>query len=208
MIRSLAALSGQAHVLADRLADLVADGQRRVQAGQRVLEDEADLLAAQLAHVLGAELEEVDPVEHDRAGDDLARRIGDEARDRQRRHALAAARLADQPERLAVADVEADVVDRLDDAVRREEVGRQAADLEQVVGLAARSPALATASVRARRTSSGDSSTMVGASATGHVLGARSTYCFPLSFGSSASRRPSPRNVKLMRARAIRMPGR
>ena len=44
---------------------------------------------------------------------------------------------ADEAERLAVADVEADVVDRLDDAVGREEVGRQAADLEQVVGLAA-----------------------------------------------------------------------
>ena len=134
----LGRLVREAHVLADRLADLVADRQRRVQAGERVLEDEPDLLAAQLAHVLVAELEEVDPVEHDRAGDDLARRIRDEAGDRQRRDALAAARFADQPERLAVADVEAHVVDRLDDAVGREEVGRQAADLEQVVGLAAR----------------------------------------------------------------------
>ena len=43
---------------------------------------------------------------------------GDEPGDRQRGHALAAAGLADQPERLAVADVEADVVDGLDDAVR------------------------------------------------------------------------------------------
>ena len=35
----------EAHVLADRLGDLVADGEGRVQARQRVLEDEPDLLA-------------------------------------------------------------------------------------------------------------------------------------------------------------------
>ena len=136
-IRSLAALADRPMCSLDRLADLVADRQRRVEAGQRVLEDEPDLLAAQLAHVLGAELQQVDAVEQDRAGDDLAGRVGHEPGDRQRRDALAAAGLADQPERLAVADVEADVVDRLDDAVRREEVGRQAPDLEQVLGLAA-----------------------------------------------------------------------
>ena len=118
MIRSLAALVDRPMCSRIDFADLVADGQRRVQAGQRVLEDEPDLLAPQLAHVLGAELQEVDPVEQDRARDDPAGRIRDEPRDRQRRDALAAAGFADQPERLAVADVEADIVDRLDDAVR------------------------------------------------------------------------------------------
>ena len=137
-------------MLADGLGDLVADRQRRVQAGQRVLEDEPDLLAAQLAHVVVAELEDVDAVEQDRAGDDLARRVGHEPGDREGGHALAATRLADEAERLAVPDLEAHVVDGLDDPVGREEMGRQAADLEQVVGLALAPPALASRLVRAR----------------------------------------------------------
>jgi hypothetical protein len=45
----------QPHVLADRLTDLVADGQGRIEARERILEDEPDLLAAQLAHRLVAE---------------------------------------------------------------------------------------------------------------------------------------------------------
>ena len=117
MTRSRAAASREAHVLADRLGDLVADGERRVQAGERVLEDEPDLLAAQLADAVVVELEDVDPVEDDRAGDDPARRVRDEPGDRERGHALAAAGLADEAERLAVLHVEADVVDRLHDPV-------------------------------------------------------------------------------------------
>ena len=66
---------GEAHVLADGLGDLVADRERRVQAGQRVLEDEPDLLAAQLADAVVVELEDVDPVEGDRAGDDPPGRV-------------------------------------------------------------------------------------------------------------------------------------
>ena len=111
-------LLGQAHVLADRLGDLEPDGQRGVQAGERVLEDEPDLLAAQLAHVVVADLEHVDPVEQDLAGDDPPGRIGHEAGDRQRGHALAAAGLADEAQGLAVAHVEAHVVDGLDDRRR------------------------------------------------------------------------------------------
>jgi hypothetical protein len=110
-------------VLTDRLGDLVADGEGRVEAGQWVLEDEPDLLAAQTAHRLLGEFEHVDPVEHDFAAHDLPRRIGDESRDRQGRHALTAARLADETEGLAVVEIEGHVVDGLDDAVRREEVG-------------------------------------------------------------------------------------
>src|SRR4029078_3435995 len=42
----------QPHVLADRFGDLVADRQRRIEARERVLEDEADLLAAELAYLV------------------------------------------------------------------------------------------------------------------------------------------------------------
>ncbi len=38
---------------ADGFADLLADGQHRVEGGERVLEDDADLLAANLADLVG-----------------------------------------------------------------------------------------------------------------------------------------------------------
>ena len=78
----LGGLAGDAHVLLDRLADLVADRQGRVQARERVLEDEPDLLAAQLAHVVFAQAQHVDAVEDDIAGHDPPRRVGDEPGDR------------------------------------------------------------------------------------------------------------------------------
>ena len=68
-------------------------------------------------------------------GDDLAGRVGHKAGDREGRDALSTAGFADEAECLSVADIEADIVDGLDDPVRREEMGRQAPDLEQVVGL-------------------------------------------------------------------------
>src|SRR4029450_2527216 len=97
----------ESHVLADRLGDLVADRQRRIEAGQRVLEDEPDLLAPENANLVVVQLEHVDAVEDDLAGDDLARWIGDQPRDGERRDGLAAAGLTDEPERLPVPQGEA-----------------------------------------------------------------------------------------------------
>ena len=151
------------------------------------------------------ELEDVDPIEQDLAGHDPAGRVRDEPRDRQRRHALAATGFADEPEGLPVVDVEGDVVDGLDDAVRREEVRRQAAHLEELVGLVLR-PVLATRAPM-RRASSGDTSMIVGVSASGLSSSSGIPYCLPLSLGSSASRRPSPRKVKPIRARAMQIAG-
>ena len=59
----------------------------------------------------------------------------DEAHGRQRGDALAAAGLADDAERLAVLDLEADPVDGLDHPVLGEEVGLEPLDLEEIVGL-------------------------------------------------------------------------
>ena len=49
--RSSACARVEALVQPQRLADLAADGQHRVQAGHRLLEDHADVVAAQLAHL-------------------------------------------------------------------------------------------------------------------------------------------------------------
>jgi hypothetical protein len=61
--------------------------------------------------------------EADLAADDLAGRARDQAQDRERRHALAAARFADDAERLPRPDLERHAVDGLDRAVVGEEVG-------------------------------------------------------------------------------------
>ena len=75
------------------------------------------------AHLLVRHLQDIVALEEDLAGDDLARRAGDQAHDREPGHALAAARLADDAERFARHDVERDIVDRLDDAVLGLELG-------------------------------------------------------------------------------------
>ena len=87
-------------------------------------------VAADVAHLLVGELEQVAAVEQDLAGDGASRPL-DEAHHRQRGDALAAARFADHAERLAVPDLEADAVDGLDRAVLGEEVRLEALDLER-----------------------------------------------------------------------------
>ena len=80
-----------------------------------------------LAHLVLGQRAQVAPAQHDVAGDDLARRVGDEPHDRQRRDRLARAGLADDAERLLTVEREAHAVDRLDHADVGEEVGREVA---------------------------------------------------------------------------------
>src|SRR5215207_10121417 len=114
-----------------RLGNLLADGHHRIERRHRLLEDHRDLVAAHAPHLLFADLEEIAPAQLDRTRDDAARRIGDEPHQRQRRHALAAARFAHDCQGLARSDVEVDAVDRLDDALPRIEPGAEVFDLEK-----------------------------------------------------------------------------
>ena len=97
----------------ERLADLPADGEHRVERGHRVLEDHRDLAAADRAQVLVVEREQVAAAEHRRALGDAAV-PGEDPEQRERGDALAAARLAHDPQRLAGGDVERDPVDGVD----------------------------------------------------------------------------------------------
>ena len=115
----------------DRLRDLRPDRQRRVQRGHRVLEDHRDLAAAHVLELPLAQLRQVTAVVEDGAGDDLGRWLRDQAHDRERGDRLAAAGLADDPERLALLDREADPVDGTDDALAGEEVRAEIVDFEQ-----------------------------------------------------------------------------
>jgi hypothetical protein len=111
--------------------DLVADGEHRVQRGHRLLEDHRDLLAAQLAHLAFAEAEEVAALEQDLPVRHPAGGLGQQAHDAQRRHRLAAARLAHQGDDLAGADIIGDAFDGPDDAARGDEMDMQVANREQ-----------------------------------------------------------------------------
>ena len=153
----------------DRLAELIADLQHRVQARHRVLEDHRHVPAADLPQLLLGQLDQVAALEDRLAAPHAARRLRDEAEQRHRADALPRARLAHDPKRLAGIDVVRDPVDGLDDAVVRDEVDRQVANRED--GLARR---LALGVLRYCR-----------------------HYARILRWvGSSASRRPSP--MKLM----------
>ena len=81
--------------------------------------------AASAQHVLAAE-------QH-LAADGARRALGQQAHDRQRGQALAAARFADQAQHLATAQREADAVDRLHHAAAQEEMRVQVAHLEDGV---------------------------------------------------------------------------
>jgi len=94
---------------AQRLADLVADGVDGVERPAGVLEDDGDVAAVGVPVVLG----EVVAPEVDRAALDPAGLV-DETEDRAGGDGLARAGLADEADRLALVDVEADAVDGVD----------------------------------------------------------------------------------------------
>ncbi len=118
-----------------RLGDLVADRQHRIERGHRLLKDHRDLVAADVSHLGFFELYQVLSIEGDRAADDLSGWVGDQAHDRQRGHGLAAAGLANHRQRLAPPQREGDVVDRFHDPRTSEEVGAQTFDIDDCRGV-------------------------------------------------------------------------
>ena len=121
---------------ADGLDQLVADG---VEGGQRAhgfLEDQADVAAADAAHLraVDGELGQVDDgvvgaAQQDFAADDAAGAL-DDAQDGAGGDAFAAAGFADDAQRAAGEDVERGAVHRSDCAFVGEEVGVQVANLK------------------------------------------------------------------------------
>ena len=117
----------------ERLGDLTADREHRVEARHGVLKDHRDVVPADPADLVIVHLEDVRTIEHDRALHDLARRHRDEAHERESGHGLAAAGLADDPERFARRDLERHTVDRTDDAVARKELRVEVSDLQKLL---------------------------------------------------------------------------
>ena len=103
--------AAQRGVRLDGLDDLVADAHHRVQAGRRLLEDHADARAAHAAHRGFGQAQHVQVAEPHLAVGDAAV-LGQQAHQRQRRHALAAAAFAHQRKGLAALDAQANAVER------------------------------------------------------------------------------------------------
>src|SRR3954463_16190311 len=119
-----------------RLSELTSDAQHRIEARHRLLEDHADVVAANFSHRRLIELQEVRAEEADRAGNS-AGRFGYQAKDRVCGDRLAATALAHDRKRLALGNLERDAVDRAVDAVRGPEMRLQIFDLQQRHGQSA-----------------------------------------------------------------------
>ena len=189
-------LAVQVEVRLERLADLPADRQHRVQARHRVLEDHRDLACrgSRGAPCRGAgagrgpRTARVPPTTRPARG-----RMPRSASDGD---ALAAARLADDAERLAGGDRERDPVDRVDRPARCPELHPKLVDREQRrAGSELPNPRLLYA---AARVSSSDASAL---------FEALNLPVRPRSFGSSASRRPSPIRLKPSTRSTMATPG-
>jgi hypothetical protein len=167
---------GDVVVYEHRLGDLLAYRVHRVERRQRVLEDHRDLLAAHLAHLGVGLAEQFLTVEARRAGD--LRRPRQQAHERERRHRLARARLADDAERLAAPQLVRDAADRFDQTVFRGERDGQVLDLQDDVG--GRRPGIQL-DARHRRTS--------------------------VCRGSNASRSPSPMKLTVSAIAMMNRPG-
>ena len=120
-------------VQSNRFADLIADGEHRIQRRHRLLENHRDLSAPDAAHHsrVGAR-----KVEHsvfgtrelEASADDSAAAVLDESHDRQRTHRFAGSRFADDGDCFTPVDRERQVANGGDDAIRRREFDAQLFD--------------------------------------------------------------------------------
>src|SRR6266851_2888004 len=101
----------------------------RVEAARRVLEDHRHPRAPHGFELAGRRAHQIAPLEQDLATD--ARAVAEKTQSRKPRHALARARFAHQPDRLADLDREVDAVQGADDALAGVEIDGQAAYVDQ-----------------------------------------------------------------------------
>ncbi len=93
--------TGNAIVPADRLGQLIADGEDRIERTHRLLEDHGDALAADGAQLRGAGGQQILALEEDLAAEHARGWRRQQTEDREGRDALAAAGLADEAEDFA-----------------------------------------------------------------------------------------------------------
>src|SRR5262249_46938875 len=123
--------TGQATMQQQDFADLLFDRVQRVERGHRLLEDDADVVAAHTAHPPLIERQQVGAFEIDRAGRMPRGGIRQQFENGQGRDRLARTRFTDQRQRLTLADLERDSVDRLRFPAAGPKGDRKIADAKQ-----------------------------------------------------------------------------
>jgi hypothetical protein len=124
---------GDVKVFEDRLAQLVADPQQRVERGQRVLKDHADAPAPDPAQRLARQGVDAQVAQLHAAPGDPRRRV-EKADDGGAGHRLAGPRFAHHAEDLARGDVPADTIDGAQDAAPGGDFHGQVADGKDGIG--------------------------------------------------------------------------
>ena len=117
------------------LADLPLDGVQRIERGHRLLEDDADAIAAHLPQRRLVGADQLAAVQADAAARVPRLGIGQQLEQRQRGHRFARAALADQRQGLALVDVKRDLAHRFEHAAFDLEVDREVVDLDQSHGV-------------------------------------------------------------------------
>ena len=128
--RASAARRPIALVAEDRLDELIADREGRVERGHRLLEDHRQPVAAQRPHRVPVQPEQVRAIEDDPAAGDAGRRRRQEPHDRKRGDTLAATGLADDAEGAAGVQPEIDTVHHRQRPIGTREVNAQVGHLE------------------------------------------------------------------------------
>jgi hypothetical protein len=118
--------TGQALMEGEAFADLPVDGVQRIEARHRLLEDEADVVAAEPAQGGLGGGGDLGAAVADRAGDVGV--VGQQADGGKRRHGLARAALADERQRFAGVEIEADAAHRRGGLAALDEADREVAD--------------------------------------------------------------------------------
>ena len=114
-----------------RLHDLEADRQHRIERAHRLLENHRDIAAADGAHFIGRQLQQIAALKHDAAADDAAGGFGQELHDGERRNRLAATRFADERDDFTRPHLIGNAFDRAHDAARGDEMNVQILDFQQ-----------------------------------------------------------------------------
>ncbi len=99
------------------LRDLISNREDRIERGHRLLKDHGDPVPPDSPHVGHGKLEEVCSTKVNPPMDDPSRWFRYEAHDRESRHTLATAGLADQPQSFSPIQIEAHIIDGLRDAL-------------------------------------------------------------------------------------------
>jgi hypothetical protein len=119
------------HVEFERLGDLPANRQHRVERGHRILKNHGDAVAADVAQLIFTQFQQVLTVEQDFAVDNLAGRLRDQPDQRHHADALAGAGFSHDRHGLTLVDTVRDSIDGMNHAILREELRAEVLHFQQ-----------------------------------------------------------------------------